>query len=85
MIAGASDCLSRRLLVIRPVKNLARYIKPAGRIAVIDFYPELGGHKNEPALQITKEQTAAWMNAIGFKSVEEFALFNDKWFVLYSR
>ena len=60
-------------------------MKPAGRIAVIDFYPELGGHKNEPALQITKDQTAAWMTAIGFKPVEEFTLFNDKWFVMYSR
>jgi ubiquinone/menaquinone biosynthesis C-methylase UbiE len=67
------------------LKSLARYLKPSGRIAVIDFYPDLGGHKNEPALQITKDQTAAWMNAIGFKPVEEFALFNDKWFVVYSR
>jgi arsenite methyltransferase len=67
------------------LKNLARYMKPSGRIVVIDFYPELGSHKKEPALQITKEQTTAWMNAIGFKPVEEFALFNDKWFVVFSR
>jgi ubiquinone/menaquinone biosynthesis C-methylase UbiE len=67
------------------LKSLARYLKPSGRIVVIDFYPELGGHKNEPALQITKDQTAAWMSAIGFKPVEEFSLFNDKWFVVYSR
>lgn len=67
------------------LKNLARYLKPAGRIAVIDFYPELGGHKNEPALQITKNQTAEWMAAIGLKPVEEFALFKDKWFVVYSK
>ncbi len=67
------------------LKNLARYVKPSGRITVIDFYPELGAHKSEPALQITKDQTAAWRAAIGFKPVEEFGLFDDKWFVVYSR
>jgi hypothetical protein len=64
---------------------LARYMTRSGRIAVIDFYPELGPHKDDPSLQITKEQTAAWMEAAGFKPVEEFHLFNDKWFVVYSR
>ena len=67
------------------LKHLAAYIKPSGRIAVIDFYPERGGHRNQPALQITKEQTAEWMAAIGFKPVEEFELFDDKWFIVYSR
>ena len=67
------------------LKNLARYLKPAGRIAVIDFFPELGPHKNAPALQVTKDQAAAWMAAIGFKPVEEIELFNDKWFVVYDR
>jgi hypothetical protein len=57
----------------------------SGRIAVIDFYPELGPHKDDPALQITKEQTAGWMEAIGFNAVEEFDLFTDKWFVVYSK
>lgn len=37
------------------LKNLAPYLKSAGRVAVIDFYPELGPHKNDPKLQITKE------------------------------
>jgi ubiquinone/menaquinone biosynthesis C-methylase UbiE len=67
------------------LKNLARYIKPSGRVVIIDFYPELGPHKNDPALQITKSQAASWMAAIGFKPVEQFSLFKDKWFVVYSR
>jgi ubiquinone/menaquinone biosynthesis C-methylase UbiE len=67
------------------LKNLAPYLMKAGRIAVIDFHPELGPHKNDPALQITKEQTNAWMAAIGFKPVAEPRLYDDKWFVIYSR
>ena len=67
------------------LQNLARYLKPSGRIAVIDFYPERGPHRKQPELQVTKEQTAAWMATLGFKQVEEIELFNDKWFVVYSR
>jgi ubiquinone/menaquinone biosynthesis C-methylase UbiE len=67
------------------LKNLAGYIKPTGRIAVIDYYPERGGHRTQPELQITKEQTATWMAAAGFKSSEEIELFPDKWFIVYSR
>jgi ubiquinone/menaquinone biosynthesis C-methylase UbiE len=67
------------------LRALARYLRPAGRIAVIDFHPERGPHRDDPALQTTKDQTDAWMAAIGFKPVEEFELFDDKWFVVYSR
>jgi ubiquinone/menaquinone biosynthesis C-methylase UbiE len=65
--------------------NLAPYLKPAGQIAVIDFHPELGPHKDNKALQITKDETKAWMSAIGFKPVAEHALYEDKWYVVYSR
>lgn len=67
------------------LKNLAGYLKPTGRIAVIDFVPERGGHRNQPELQITNEQTAAWMAAAGLTRTEEVELFTDKWFVVYSR
>jgi ubiquinone/menaquinone biosynthesis C-methylase UbiE len=67
------------------LKNLAPYLKSAGRIVVIDFYPELGPHKDKPALQITKDETKTWMAAIGFKPVTEHRLYSDKWFVVYSR
>jgi len=67
------------------LKNLATYLKPAGRIAVIDFYPELGPHKNDPSLQVTKDQSKAWMAAIGFKPVAEHQLYDDKWYVVYAR
>jgi ubiquinone/menaquinone biosynthesis C-methylase UbiE len=71
----------------RPIylKNLAGYLKPTGRIAVIDFRPGQGGHLNQPELRITKEQTDAWMAAAGLTRAEELDLFPDKFFVVYSR
>lgn len=67
------------------LKNLAGYLKPGGRIAVIDFRPNQGGHRDQPALQVTQEQAAAWMAAAGLKPIEEINLFADKWFVIYGR
>jgi ubiquinone/menaquinone biosynthesis C-methylase UbiE len=67
------------------LKNLVPYLKKAGRIVVIDFHPELGPHKNDPTLQVTKAQAAAWFAALGFKPVAEHPLYTDKWFVVYSR
>ncbi len=68
------------------LKNLARYLKPTGRIAVIDFKPEQGGHRGQPELQVSQEQTTAWMAAAGLKPVEEIRdLFTDKWFVIYAK
>ena len=67
------------------LKNLVGYLKPSGRIAVIEFIPSKGGHQNQPELQITKEQGTAWMAAAGMKPVEEFDLFDTKWFVMYER
>jgi ubiquinone/menaquinone biosynthesis C-methylase UbiE len=67
------------------LKNLAKYIKPTGRIALIDFFPEKGGHRGQPDLQISKEQASAMMAAIGFAPVEDIPLFDDKYFVIYGK
>lgn len=67
------------------LKNLATYLKRDGRIAVIDFHPELGPHKNDPTLQVTRDQTKAWMAAAGLKPVAEHKLYDDKWYVVYGR
>jgi arsenite methyltransferase len=67
------------------LKNLGRYLKPTGRIALIDFHPEQGGHRNQPELQVSKEAAAALMAGAGFKPVEEVPLFTDKYFVIYAR
>jgi ubiquinone/menaquinone biosynthesis C-methylase UbiE len=67
------------------LKNLARYIEPSGRIALIEYYPEKGGHRTQPELQVTKDQAAAWMADAGFRPVEEIELFAEKYFVIYAR
>lgn len=67
------------------LKNLAGYLKPSGRIAIIDFAPELGGHKNQPELQVTEQQAATWMAVAGLKPVEKLDFFPDKWFVIYGK
>jgi ubiquinone/menaquinone biosynthesis C-methylase UbiE len=66
--------------------TLAKYMKPAGRIAIIELSPTTGSHKDEPELQVTREQAKTWLAAAGFKPVREFdGLPDDKWFVVYAR
>ena len=67
------------------LKNLAKYMKPAGRVALIDFIPEKGGHRGQPALQVSREQAAALMAQAGFVPVEDIPLFEDKYFVIYAK
>jgi ubiquinone/menaquinone biosynthesis C-methylase UbiE len=67
------------------LKNLARYLKPSGRIVIIDYIPNLSPHKEDPALLVSKDEATSWLAAIGFKPVEQFDLFQDRWFVVYSR
>jgi ubiquinone/menaquinone biosynthesis C-methylase UbiE len=69
----------------RYLKNLAGYLKPSGRIVIIDFFPEHSPHRNEPTLLVTKEQATSWLGTIGFKPVEEVPLFTDKWFLVFAR
>jgi arsenite methyltransferase len=65
------------------LKNLAGYLKPGGRIAVIDFKAGVGGHRDDPKMQLGQEQVTAMMARVGMKPAEEIALFEDKWFVIF--
>jgi ubiquinone/menaquinone biosynthesis C-methylase UbiE len=67
------------------LKTLAGYIKPAGRIAIIDFIPGKGGHKDDPSLQVSQADATKWMADAGFKPVENVSLFDDRWFVIFGR
>jgi ubiquinone/menaquinone biosynthesis C-methylase UbiE len=67
------------------VKNLAKYLKPDGKIAVVEFRPGQGGHRTDEAMQVTQPQAAEWMAAAGLKPVEEIKLFEDKWYVIYGK
>jgi ubiquinone/menaquinone biosynthesis C-methylase UbiE len=64
------------------LKTLASYLKPDGRIVVID---RIGGHKDQPEMQVTLEEVKQWMAAAGFRLAEEVDLFEDKFFAVFAR
>jgi ubiquinone/menaquinone biosynthesis C-methylase UbiE len=65
------------------LKQLAAYLNPGGRIAVVDFKPDQSPHKADPSLVVSEEQTTEWMTAAGLKVLEKINLYADKWFVIY--
>ena len=67
------------------LKNLAEYLNPGGRIAVIEFTPDQSPHKADPTLVVSEAQTTEWMTAAGLKVVEKVNLFTDKYFVIYGK
>ena len=69
------------------LKTVAGYLKPGGRIAVIELdatHPN-SPHRNQPEQQVSKAQLDAWMTAAGLTKVSEPPLFEDKWFVIYRK
>jgi ubiquinone/menaquinone biosynthesis C-methylase UbiE len=67
------------------LKSVAGYLKPGGRIVVIEFNPGDSPHKAEPELVVSREQTATWMADAGLAKSEDITLFPDKYFVVYRR
>ena len=69
------------------LQKVATYLKPTGRIAVIELdatRPD-ASHRDEPDQQVTREQVDTWMNAAGLKKLEEIPMYEGKWFVVYGR
>ena len=60
-------------------------MKPGARLAIIDFHRQKSPHQDQPALQISKEQTRTLLAELGFNPIEDIALFEDKWFVIFSK
>jgi ubiquinone/menaquinone biosynthesis C-methylase UbiE len=63
--------------------TLARYVKPGGRVAVIDFasnWPP--GHE---AMQYTAQDLDRWMAAAGFTRTQAFDFPENSFFVVYKR
>lgn len=67
------------------LKNAAAYVKPGGRFAFVEFHAALGPHRADPALQVTQVQLRQWMTDLGFEQTNEFSLFEDRWFVIFTR
>lgn len=63
------------------LKTLAKYLKPGGRVAVIDFsdtWPE--GH--EP-MRYSEAQLDTWMKDAGFSRVTDYDFLDNSFFVIY--
>jgi ubiquinone/menaquinone biosynthesis C-methylase UbiE len=67
------------------LKTLTRYITPGGRIAVVDYEGGQGPHKDQPELQVTRQQIATWMAAAGMTLVDDVKLFPDKYVLAYAK
>ena len=67
------------------LSTLSLYLKPGGRIAIIDFRPDQSSHKSDPAMVVSEEQATAWLAAAGLKPVEHVDLFTDRWFVVFAK
>ena len=67
------------------VKSLAKYLKPTARVVIVDYLAKQGPHRDDPSLQVGREQAAQLLAAIGLKPIADVALFPDKYFVTYGR
>ncbi len=65
----------------------ARYIAPGSRVVVVDYHGDRPGapHSGQPELLITLRQVTEWMRVAGFDLTQEFDLFEDKFFVVFTK
>jgi predicted methyltransferase len=68
--------------VLHHIEDPAAYIKS---IVIVDFLAKQGPHRDDPSLQVGKEEAAKLLAAIDFKPVDDIALFPDKYLVIYRR
>jgi 2-polyprenyl-3-methyl-5-hydroxy-6-metoxy-1,4-benzoquinol methylase len=63
------------------LKGLKKYLKPDGRIAILDFSKDWpAGHEK---MAYTVETLDGWMSAAGFKRVEKHDFLDNNFFVVY--
>jgi ubiquinone/menaquinone biosynthesis C-methylase UbiE len=65
----------------------ARYMAPGSRVVVVDYHGDLPGapHSGQPELLITLRQVREWMSVAGYDLTQEFDLFDDKFFVVFTK
>ena len=65
----------------------ARYMAPGSRIVVVDYHRghPRAPHGDQPELQITLRQITEWMGVAGFELTQEFDLFDEKFFVVFTK
>jgi ubiquinone/menaquinone biosynthesis C-methylase UbiE len=67
------------------IKTLARYLKPGGRFAIVDFKPDQSPHRDKPEMIVTEAQVDGWAQAAGLERTQAHALYGDRYFVIYTK
>lgn len=67
------------------LKSVVTYLKPTGRVAIIDYKGGQGPHRDQPELQTPEAQVNEWLTAAGMKLSETIELFPEKFYVVYSK
>jgi ubiquinone/menaquinone biosynthesis C-methylase UbiE len=64
------------------LNNTAPYLKPDGRVVIIDKNPE---QSPDSWMWLKQSDVDTWMEAISFYPAQQFDLFTDRYFVVYQR
>ncbi|MEO7274252.1 MAG: methyltransferase domain-containing protein [Vicinamibacterales bacterium] len=64
---------------------LVTYLKPTARVAIVEMDPVTGPHRNDPTLQITKDQLNTWMATLGYQPQQVVDISGTKWLAVYAR
>jgi ubiquinone/menaquinone biosynthesis C-methylase UbiE len=69
------------------VTALAQYMGVGSRIIVVDYDSRVEGvpHSNQPEMLISPDQVAGWMRTAGFEPTRQIDMFDDKFFVVYTK
>jgi ubiquinone/menaquinone biosynthesis C-methylase UbiE len=67
------------------LKSLASYIRPGGRIAIVDFIPSLSPHRTQPELTVSEQQTEGWLTEAGLRLAKKVNLFEDRFYIIYAK
>jgi len=67
------------------LKSAGAYLKPTGRVVIIDYEANQGPHAKQAELQVTRQQLGPWMAAAGFTQSDDIKLFSDRYFLVFSK
>ena len=67
------------------LRNLAAYLKPGGRIAIVDFIPSRSPHQTQPELIVSEEQAESWLKEAGLTLAKKVKIFDDRFYIIYAK
>ncbi len=69
------------------IQALAAYMPAGSRVVVVDYDKSVPGipHSDQPAMLIGPDDVRGWMSAAGFDVTREIVMFDDKFFVIYTK